>query len=332
MSTDPERYMGAGSAMAVRDKLPTGRGRWQKQYSSTQASKVVLGKMLGHVAVVPMPVSQCTVIGYDGDQEMLDALMCRTDGRTLFLEGELPFKAGGAARGGFGGGGVFSVGDMTVISGGGFTSVSSGSGTIIANGMMIVDGREVDLDRYIRVVVMVPSTTDVKVSGVIGVTGITDDLDGAVDFSPVIQSRLVASGSVGSLSADISGSGQAEIRGSVTGDAEIEISGSGAVSAGTVDGAADARISGSGHVDIEAGRTRRMNASVSGSGSVSHAGTVTGNARLRVSGSGSIVVAHALGDVDPRVTGSGFVKVNGATHRPRRGGGSVTVNHYSRGW
>lgn len=329
MTAEVEKFMGAGRTLADRDSLPTGKGQWQKQYNASQVSRIVLGQMLGYVGIVPMPVAQCSVIGYDGDPEMLRALTARIDGRSLVLEGQIPFKEGSAGRN-FGSGGVFFDGDVTIVNGSftSFSTTSSGPGGTT----MIINNREVDLDRLIRVVLVVPETTDVKVTDLIGVTGITDRLDAAVDFSPAYRSELHARNTVRSLTGDISGSGSASV-GGVTEDAELEISGSGSFQAGAVEGTIDAKVSGSGRIIVGGGTSRRLRASVSGSGHVQHNGTVSGDARLRVSGSGSVTAARVQGEVDPKVTGSGLITVNGQTYRPRHQGGSVTINRsYGRHW
>lgn len=307
MGTDVEKFLGASVTLANRNNLPARQGRQHEQFNASEFSKIVFGQMLAQVAIVPMPIDSINLISYDGDEEMLRALRSRVEGRTLKLEGQIPFKPGGS-RHSFGSGMVF--GDLT-ISGGSFSSYSSGNGDVI-----VINGREVDLDRAIQLVLMVPSTMDLKFCELIGAVGITDHLDATLDFSQSVRADLKAS-SVQSLIGDISGSGKVTLE-SVVEDAELEISGSGSFNVGSVGGVVQAKITGSGNIVVNGGSSSRLRASVSGSGNVWHNGTVTGDARLRVSGGGHVTAAHVNGEVDSGVTGTGSVTANGHTYRPRR--------------
>lgn len=312
MTADIERFMSSGQVLADVRNLPTGQGQWQKHYSASEARTVVLGTMLAQVALVPMAGNSFSIVGVDGDPEMLAAITTRSDGGTLRIEGSLPFRPGGR-NGPFSGTTFFSGGNVTMTVGSvGGSFYSSGGG----RSMFIIDGREVDIDRYIRLVVAVPAAANVQVRGLIGAAGIAGDLDGDLEFSPSYQAELVTYGRVRSLTGDITGSGSATV-GAVDGSAEIEISGSGSVRAGSVGGAVDARVSGSGSVAVGGGSSARLRASVSGSGHVDHRGDIRGDARLRVSGSGQVYASSVFGSVDPKVTGSGSITANGTTYRPR---------------
>lgn len=309
MSAQVEKFLGASAALANRNNLPMGKGRTHQSFGCG-ISKVVLGRMLAQIAIVPMAVTEISLIGHDGDEQMFGALEGRVERGILKLEGEIPFKPG-SARHSFGGG-VFMGGNVT-ISGGAFSSFSSGG----SDAAIILNGREVDLDRAIRLVLIIPNTTNIEVTGLIGAVGITDYLDAELDFSPSIRAELVA-GDVKSLIGDLSGSGKASIA-SVMKSADLEISGSGSFTIGEVYESVDAKVSGSGNVTISRGTSRTLRGSVSGSGNVSHYGTVLGDAHLQVSGSGKVVARAVQGKVYRRVTGSGQITVNGETYRPRHG-------------
>jgi hypothetical protein len=106
MTTEVERFMAAGHALADISNLPTGQGQWQRQYRIGQAGTVTLGRMLAQVAIVPMAADRATVVGVDGDPDMLAALTARDNGRGLRIEGDIPFKPGsghGPFRGTFSG-------------------------------------------------------------------------------------------------------------------------------------------------------------------------------------------------------------------------------------
>lgn len=291
--TEVERFFSTSQSLSSRDNLPTRQAKRQENFSASNISKIVLGRMLAQVAIVPMPgIDYIALLGYGGDREMLAAVHGRIEGTTLKLEGEIPFKPG-SSSGSFGGGGVFIGGNVTIV-GSSYSSVSSSGGS--GGDTIILNNREVDLDRAIQFTLMVPSTLNVKVSGLIGAIGITDYLDAELDFSPSIRAELVADG-VKSLIGDLKGSGKASLT--------------------SVMESADLEVSGSGNITISRGASRKFRGSVSGSGNVSHYGTVRGDARLRVSGSGSAIATRVEGEVDRSVTGSGRVTVNGKTYRPR---------------
>lgn len=311
-----DRFLAAGP-LADRSFLPTGPGLGQDRYRAADIDRVVLGRMLAQVAVVPMPgLDTITVVAHDGDRAMIAALTGTVQGRTLRLEGDIPFKPGTASGFGSGNyiGGNVTVTGMTVINGRVVSGATvSGSGSI--GDTIIVNGREVDLARSIRLVVVVPARIDLAVRDLVGAVGITDDLDGVLDFAPALRATLVAA-AVAHFEGDLSGAGRATVA-AVHGDAAISVSGSGTLTLGTVAGNVDARVSGSGDVSIQGGTTRRLRAQVSGSGDIRHGGTVTGDARLRVSGSGDIRIATVAGDLDHAVSGSGEITANGRTYRPR---------------
>lgn len=327
MSAQVEKFFGASAALSNINNLPTGKGRTHQSFGCG-ISKVVLGRMLAQIAIVPMAVTEISLIGHDGDEQMFGALEGRVERGILKLEGEIPFKPG-SARHSFGGG-VF-MGGVT-ISGGAFSSFSSGG----SDDAIILNGREVDLDRAIRLVLIIPNTTNIKVTGLIGAVGVTDYLDAELDFSPFIRAELSAR-DVKSLIGDLSGSGKASIAsamesadleisgsgsftiGKVYGSVDAKVSGSGSFTIGEVCGSVDAEVSGSGDVTISRGTSRTLRGSVSGSGNVSHHGTITGDAHLQVSGSGNVVARAVQGKVYRRVTGSGQITVNGETYRPRHG-------------
>lgn len=296
-----ERLLGASRGLAGVDRLPAVGVQRQERFDAAGVKQVVLGRMLAQVVVMPMPTDVVTLVGYGGDASMLERLSASVRGGRLTVSGQVPFVPGS-------GGGAFFFGDAATVNvsgAGSFTSYSGGS----ASTRLVADGREVDLDRSIQIGLVVPVSMNVKVVGVVGAIGITDDVAGELDFSPSLTTDLYARG-VGSLTGDVSGAARAVVE-RVDGDAQFEVSGSGKVDLGQVGGAADLRVSGSGSIAVTGGASRRLRARVSGSGSVRHGGVVTGDARLRVSGSGSVSAAAVEGDVDRSVTGSGTARVGG---------------------
>lgn len=309
-----DRFLAVSSALATRANLPSGPGLGQDRYDAAGVDKIVLGRMLAQIAVVPMEgIGTITVATHDGDRDMLSALRGTLQGRTLRLDGTLPFKS--SAAGHSFGSGTFIGGNATVT---GMTMVNGRlvSGTIVSGSdTIILDGREIDLARTLKLVLVVPSTIDLAIRDLIGAVGITDDLDGRLDFAPTVQTHLVAAG-ITAFDGDLRGSGRATIA-AVSGDTDIQVTGSGTCVLGSVTGTVNAKISGSGDVTIQSGTTRRLRAQVSGSGDIRHRGTVTGDAHLSVSGSGDVHLATVTGEVDHSVTGSGRITANGRTYHSR---------------
>lgn len=307
MSGAVERFLGASRSLADVNRLPAVGVQRQERFDADGVEQVVLGRMLAQVAVIPMQTDVVTLVGYGGDKAMLERLSVSVRGGRLTVSGEVPLLPGRSS-------GTYFFGDsvtVNVTGSGSFTSFSSGSGSK----RLIVDSREVDLDRAIQIGIVVPVSMGVKVAGMAGAIGVAGDLAGVLDFSPSLTVDLYAH-RVGSLAGDVSGASHAVIE-RVDGEAAVEISGSGAVALGGVDGAADLHVSGSGLISIAGGRTDRLRARVSGSGRIRHDGVVTGDARLRVSGSGSVSAARVEGDVDRSVSGSGTVRANGERHTSR---------------
>lgn len=306
-----EQFLSASTALADPRNLPAVQGDREQRYDASPVRTLVLGRMLAQAAIVPSRTGQITVGLAGGDDAMFAALQGRVEAGRLHLDGELPFKPGS------GGGGFNSYGGNVFAGGGSFSSMTIVNGRVSGGGgsTFIINGREVDLERGMQLVIAAPVSVNVVVRDLVGAVGITDTLDGNVDFSPSFHASLVA-GQVGHLAGDVTGSGSAEVR-HVAGDAELEVSGSGQFYLGGVDGGVQARISGSGSVTIAGGTSRSLRARVSGSGSIRHDGTVMGSADLKVSGSGSISSRKVEGGFDQKVTGSGTISVNGQTYRPR---------------
>lgn len=106
-----------------------------------------------------------------------------------------------------------------------------------------------------------------------------------------------------------SGSGNIQLEGSLTGNAEMKASGSGNINAAVNATSLAVSVSGSGHITsaITAGQ---LNASVSGSGGLALNGAVK-NADIKVSGSGNIKAKELKADVvNANVSGSGNISIN----------------------
>ncbi len=141
------------------------------------------------------------------------------------------------------------------------------------------------------------------------------DLDLNVSGSGSLKLQIESSGEV---EADVSGSGNLQLKGSSRG-IESDVSGSGRVVLDmTINGEADFSISGSGRIEAR-GKAKEVTTAISGSGRVMGADLETNRCRVRISGSGGVEI-HVLDELDANITGSGSVgyhgnptKVNGSS-------------------
>ena len=264
MSTAVELYLDAATDLANRIGLPTEQPKWSKQYNSGDINTIALNKMLAQVAVLPGSSNQIVICGY-GDEQMLNTLYATQSGDTLQLAADIPFKPGQSQSRNFSSGNIHISGGGTVFSSfsGGSFSMSSGGATII-NGTMIINGREVDLDRKIMLVIMMPATMNVTVGKVIGAVGIADILNGELAVNTDGMAKVIAY-DVLSFSCDFSGSVTAQL-GIVRQNASVEASGSGRIFANSVGGKLDVQISGSARVNVEGGHSESARVKISGSG------------------------------------------------------------------
>ena len=285
-----------------------------REYKTTPATgltRVKLGEMYAQVAVVPTDTDTVTVAA-GGDNELANTLTSTVKQSTLHLESELPFKDGATGNTVSTGANIVmgTISDMTIVNGV-ITNFSGSNGSTT-----IINGREVDTERGIQVVVYLPRHMTIYVGDVYGTVAIVKPHDGDLIFAPTSQCDLQTDDVHGDVEIDLSGSSQGDI-GRVKGSADVDVSGSGSVNFNAVEGAFVAQISGSGDATIAEGTTSRMRASVSGSGDIQVHSTVTNDARLRVSGSGKITVREVGGDVDTNVSGSGTITANGERYRRR---------------
>lgn len=314
VSTEIEQFLGAGRNLADRKGLPTSRPQINQSWKPREVRTIKLGTMLGQVAIMPQQTDRVSLAGFGGDEQMISRLRTVVRDGTLYVEGELPFKPVRSSR--FGGGSYNLFGDGVVITGdslhigGGFSTGGRGG-----QRMLIVDGREVDLSRYIQLVLVVPVGTNVRVGDMVGAVGIGPSLGGALDFSARFDTRIFAY-DVTELTGKVSGQGCVEVQ-LVHQSADIQVSGQGDFILGSVGDEFDASVSGQGSIRVNGGNSRSMRASVSGQGSIIHDGTVLGGASLKVSGMGDINARKVSGAVDARVSGMGKIVANGKTYRSR---------------
>lgn len=162
----------------------------------------------------------------------------------------------------------------------------------------------------ITVYITVPEIEAVGVSGsgdIIGESTIrTNDLNLNVSGSGSLSLEVEATGDVG---ADVSGSGNVDLRGRVK-SFNSDVSGSGRVAvSATIDGLADFGISGSGKIEAK-GKADRVTARISGSGRVLAADLETNHCEVRISGSGDVAI-NVSNELDANISGSGSVSYRG---------------------
>ncbi len=166
----------------------------------------------------------------------------------------------------------------------------------------------------IKVYITVPTIEGLSVSGsgnLIASEKITvENLNLNVSGSGSLQLEFVASGNV---EADVSGSGDMDIKGSCT-NYDSDVSGSGRVKLNaTIKGMADFGISGSGKIQAE-GSAKEVKAGISGSGKVLAANLSTDKCAVRISGSGDVEI-NVKEDLDASITGSGNITYTGDPKR-----------------
>jgi hypothetical protein len=106
-----------------------------------------------------------------------------------------------------------------------------------------------------------------------------------------------------------SGSGNIQLDGNLTGNAELKASGSGHITAAVNASSLNTSVSGSGGI-VSTVNANQLNASVSGSGSITLNGAVK-NADVKVSGSGNMKAKELKADaVNASVSGSGNISIN----------------------
>jgi Putative auto-transporter adhesin, head GIN domain len=120
---------------------------------------------------------------------------------------------------------------------------------------------------------------------------------------------LTAEIEAGDVDSDVSGSGEIDIKGKFK-NVSADVSGSGQVSVnGTISGKADFEISGSGKVSAS-GSAESLSADISGSGKVLGANLVTNTAKIDITGSGDVEITVNK-DLDADISGSGTVLYKG---------------------
>lgn len=167
-----------------------------------------------------------------------------------------------------------------------------------------------DDDDRITVYITVPNIEAVSVSGsgdVIGQTRITgSDFEFNVSGSGSLALEVDATGDI---EADVSGSGDMDLKGKCN-DFESDVSGSGkVVIAMTITNTADFSVSGSGRIQA-AGTSDEVKTSISGSGKVLAADLQTNRCQVRISGSGDVEI-NVKNELDATISGSGSVSYKG---------------------
>ncbi|GHN00674.1 DUF2807 domain-containing protein [Cytophagales bacterium WSM2-2] len=134
----------------------------------------------------------------------------------------------------------------------------------------------------------------------------TGDLELKVSGSGSLQ---IETDSKGMLNADVSGSGEIEVKGNCK-DFDSSISGSGKVNAQVaISGRADVSVSGSGKI-VARGTANEIKAKISGSGKVLASDLEVSKCQVRISGSGDVEI-NVKDALDASVSGSGSVTYKG---------------------
>jgi hypothetical protein len=116
----------------------------------------------------------------------------------------------------------------------------------------------------------------------------------------------VIAGKAGKAEVNIGGSGN--FRAASVSGLEGNIGGHGNIAIDRIDGNAEVNIGGSGNVDTAAGTIPRLEVNIAGSGSVKHGGTA-GDVDVNIVGSGDVRIKTVTGRIDKSIMGSGHIVV-----------------------
>ncbi len=164
--------------------------------------------------------------------------------------------------------------------------VSGGMATI--NGVLYIDGREVDTSSPMTMLVIVPIGTSVKIGMVLG-------------------KKIIMRNVRGNFEAKLSGTTNVEA--DFLNSADVRVSGNGSFICQVFEGKTlSVSISGKGSAIVNSGRVGELDASISGMGKIQFNGTVA-RANLSVSGMGSIYVDTVTMKLTKRVSGMGNILV-----------------------
>jgi hypothetical protein len=151
------------------------------------------------------------------------------------------------------------------------------------------------------------------------------DVAGALNID-LAGSGHISAGAAQSLDADVAGSGELAV-GAVAQGASVDIAGSGEVRIASLNGDLSADGAGSGSLSVQGGAINQASVDLAGSGGVDIAAPVR-SLNASIVGSGSIDVAGEVGDIEADIAGSGNVRARAVTGSIRKevwGSGDVRV-------
>jgi hypothetical protein len=117
----------------------------------------------------------------------------------------------------------------------------------------------------------------------------------------------ISGGIVQNLCVDITGSGNFSFGGSAIG-ARLNVAGRGGIEVSSVNGTLSMEISGSGDIDVDGGSVSDLDIFISGRGDATFGGKAQ-DARLRITGSGDIDVDYVKNRPNQTITGRGDIEV-----------------------
>lgn len=164
-------------------------------------------------------------------------------------------------------------------------------------------------DDKVTVYITVANVEGLSVSGSGDMIAQTKITGNELDLNVSGSGSLTAEIEAGNVEADVSGSGNMELKGKCKSFAS-DISGSGGVDLNlSIAGAADFEISGSGEVKA-AGSAQTVKADITGSGKILAANLETDKCDVDISGSGDVEI-NVKTELEARITGSGTVSYKG---------------------
>ena len=160
----------------------------------------------------------------------------------------------------------------------------------------------------------------VRRSGTVTVNGLDG---GALTVDNAGSANVALSGKLDQLKLASNGSGRFDARALTSKNATVRMDGTGQVDAGRLAGSTlQVDVNGSGKFTAS-GIVRKLDATINGSGQIDLASLVSETATLSSNGAGSIM-AKVQHEVQPRTTGSGSIRIQGAPTVARSSGSRIT--------
>lgn len=285
-------------------------------------TSIRIDSMLAQVVVQADPNAKFVNLKVYGDPEMAEALEISVRSGHLTLSGELPFADSAPdSRRGFLGKLLYPFREL----------LFSNSSLVVNDNRVTVDGRRVDMDRKILIVLTIPSRMTIRAAdrfyGFLAIGGhcmddlVLDSYGFAKTYVSSATNLEITTHGMGRIEAGtVSGELVASTRGmgritvdQIAGKARLNIHDMGSILLVNAYGTVTAETRGMGETTINGGEL------TTGSFTTRSMGSITCKAVIRDSAK-AIVASNAMGNI-------ALTRLRGELHKEVKGMGSVTVNH-----